>query len=66
MEITIQMPDGSTSTILKGQKVLFAESGNYTLTYTAYNLNAGNGLMAEKSRKLTVTDGTQAEVVLDE
>lgn len=66
VEVTIQTPDGAFTTILKGQDCKLDMIGTYTLTYTAYNNNAGDGLIAEKSRTLTVAEETQAEVVLDE
>lgn len=66
VEIVIKNPSGESTTILKGQNYLFDVCGTYTLTYTASNQNAGEGLIAEKTRTLTVTDVTEAEVILNE
>ncbi|MGN0338681.1 MAG: L,D-transpeptidase family protein [Lachnospiraceae bacterium] len=67
VEITITAPSGECVTILESQSYTFREIGTYTLVYKATNPNAGKfAKTVEQTRSLTVTDETQAEVVLDE
>lgn len=67
VEITITAPSGECVTILESQCYTFHEIGTYTLVYKATNPNAGKfAKTVEQTRSLTVTDETQAEVVLDE
>ena len=67
VEITITAPSGESVTILESQSYTFSEEGTYTLDYKITNPNAGKAAKTtEKERTLTVSDETQAEVVLDE
>ena len=62
VEVTITTPSGDSSTIMKGQKYLFEGTGTYTITYTAFYEDH----ITEKTRSLTVSAETQAEVILNE
>ena len=62
VEVTITTPSDESTTIMKGQKYLFEGTGTYTITYTAFY----GDQITEKTRSLTVSAETQAEVVLDE
>lgn len=67
VEITITSPSDESVTILESQSYTFSETGTYTLVYKISNPNAGKAAKTtKKERTLTVSDETQAEVVLDE
>ena len=62
VEVMLTAPSGDCTTLMKGQEYLFEETGTYTITYTAFYEDH----ITEKTRSLTVSAETQAEVILNE
>lgn len=65
--VEITAPSGEVVAIAESQSYTFSESGTYTLVYKATNPDSDKkNVLVEHERMLTVTDETQAEVILDE